>query len=210
MDIGKQMLELREKRNIPLEELTMGVCTPESLRNIELGKETVSKLFMEIMFQRLGKSTDKLELIVSEEVYEEEEQWECFEECLERGDGESANKVLDWFLLNMPKDSNVHKMFYFRNKAYAAFRVENNPHQAKDWMEQALNITMPGWMERPIKEYRMSTLETENLLAYAKTQLAIGTDLEIQEAEQLLLACKQFIDERISDEEEHANIKPSK
>lgn len=127
-----------------MEELALGVCTPESLRNIELGKETVSKLFMESMYQRLGKSTDKLELIVSEEVYEEEEQWDYFEECLERGDRAGADKVLENFLENMPKDSNVHNMFYCRNRAYVELRVGNNPKQAKEWMQKALDITMPG------------------------------------------------------------------
>ncbi|MBP3579494.1 MAG: helix-turn-helix transcriptional regulator, partial [Lachnospiraceae bacterium] len=206
MDVGDQILELREQTQMTLEELALGVCTPESLRNIELGKETVSKLFMEIMYQRLGKSTDKLELIVSKEVYEEEEQWEQFEEYLERGDKESANKILDKFLASIPEESNVHKMFYCRNRAYAELRVENNPIQAKEWMKKALDITMPGWRKRPIKEYRISTIEMENLLAYAKAQLVIGTDEEIAEAEVLLLACKQFIDERISDEEEHTKI----
>ncbi len=206
MDVGDQIFELREQTQVTLEELALGICTPESLRNIEIGKETVSKLFMEIMYQRLGKSTDKLELIVSEEVYEEEEQWEYFEECLERGDQVSANKVLDSFLVSMPKESNVHKMFYYRNKAYAELRVGNNPMQAKEWMKKALDITMPGWKRRPLKEYRISTLEMENLLAYAKTQLVIRTGQELAEAETLLHACKQFIDDRISDEEEHAKI----
>lgn len=206
MDVGDQILELREQTQITLEELALGVCTSESLRNIELGKETVSKLFMEIMYQRLGKSTDKLELIVSEEIYDEEEQWDYFEECLERGNRAGADKVLENFLENMPKDSNVHNMFYCRNKAYAELRVGNNPMQAKAWMQRALDITMPGWQNRPIKEYRISTLEMENLLAYAKTQIAIGTGQELAEAETLLLACKQFIDDRVTDEEEHVKI----
>lgn len=206
MDIGEQISELREQKNMSLEELALGVCTQESLRNIELGKELVSKLFMEIMYQRQGKSTDKLELIVSEEVYEEEEQWDYFEECLERGDRTGVEQVLENFLMNMPKDSNVHEMFYCRNKAYAELRVGNNPKQAKEWMQKALDITMPSWQNRPIKEYRISTLEMENLLAYAKTQIAIGTEQELAEAETLLLACKQFIDDRVTDEEEHVKI----
>lgn len=206
MDVGDQIFELRKNTQITLEELALGVCTPESLRNIELGKETVSKLFMEIMYQRLGKSTDKLELIVSEEVYDEEEQWDYFEECLERGDRTEAEKVLERLFVSMPKDSNVHEMFYCRNKAYAELRVGNNPTQAKEWMQRALDITMPGWQSRPIKEYRISTLEMENLLAYAKTQIAIGTGQELAEAEVLLTECRQFIDERISDGEEHAKI----
>lgn len=206
MDIGEQIKELREKKSIVLEELALGVCTVECLRKIEQGKEMVNKLFTEIIFQRLGKSTDKLELIVSEEVYEEEEQKEYFEACLERGDGKQAAEILEQWIKSAPEDSNVHKMFYCRSKAYAEFRVEQNPEKAKEWMQKALDITMPGWQERPLEEYWISTMEMENLLAYAKTQLAIGTEPELKEAEQLLLACQRFIDERVSDGEEHAKI----
>ena len=39
MDIGEQIKELREKKNIVLEELALGVCTVECLRKIEQGKE---------------------------------------------------------------------------------------------------------------------------------------------------------------------------
>ena len=84
MDIGEQIMKLREQKQIFLENLALGICTAESLRNIELGKETVSKLFTEIIFQRLGKSTDKLELILSEDVYEEDRLKEQYEELLER------------------------------------------------------------------------------------------------------------------------------
>ncbi len=206
MDIGEQIKELREKKNIVLEELALGVCTVECLRKIEQGKEMVNKLFTEIIFQRLGKSTDKLELIVSEEVYEQEAQWEHFEECLELGDREQADEVLEQWLKSAPEDSNVHKMFYCRSKAYVEFRVEQNPEKAKAWMQKALDITMPGWQERPLEKYRISTIEMENLLAYAKVQIAIGTEPELKGAEQLLLACRKFIDERVSDGEEHAKI----
>ena len=51
---------------------------------------------------------------------------------------------LETFLENMPKDSNVHNMFYCRNRAYVELRVGNNPKQAKEWMQKALDITMPG------------------------------------------------------------------
>lgn len=206
MDIGEQIKELREKKNIVLEELALGVCTVECLRKIEQGKEMVNKLFMEIMFQRLGKSTDKLELIVSEKVYEEEERKEYFEECLERGDGKQAATVLELWKKEATEDCNVRKMFFYRSMAYAELRIGQNPEKAKEWMQKALDITMPGWQECPLEEYWISTIEMENLLAYAKTQLAIGTESELKGAEQLLLACQQFIDGRISDGEEHAKI----
>lgn len=206
MDIGVQINELREQKNISLEALALGICTAESLRNIELGKESVNKLFMEILFQRLGKSTDKLELILSEEVYEEELLLEHYEELLEQGDGVQAYQVLEQFAEQAPPDNKVHQMFYCRSRAYAEFRVENNPQQAKEWMQKALDITMPGWMEKRLEEYWISTIEMENLLAYAKALSAIGTKAELETAESLLLACKRFIDGRVTDGEEHAKI----
>lgn len=206
MDIGAQINELREQKNISLEALALGICTDESLRNIELGKEAVNKLFMEILFQRLGKSTDKLELILSEEVYEEELLLERYEELLECGDGEQAARVLEQFMEQAPKNSNVHQMFYCRSKAYAELRVEKNPEKAKEWMQKALDITMPGWQERLLEEYWISSIEMENLLAYAKALLAIGTEEELETAESLLLACQRFLDGRVTDGEEHAKI----
>lgn len=206
MDIGEQIKELREKKNIVLEELALGVCTVECLRKIEQGKEMVNKLFMEIMFQRLGKSTDKLEMIVSEKVYEEEERKEYFEECLERGEEKQVATVLELWKKEATEDCNVRKMFFYRSMAYAELRIGQNPEKAKEWMQKALDITMPGWQECPLEEYWISTIEMENLLAYAKTQLAIGTESELKGAEQLLLACQQFIDGRINDGEEHAKI----
>lgn len=206
MDIGAQINELREQNNISLETLSLGICTAESLRNIELGKEAVNRLFMEILFQRLGKSTDKLELILSEEVYEEELLLERFEELLEQGNGIQAYQVLEQFMEQAPPDSRVHQMFYCRSMAYAKFRVENNLQQAKEWMQKALDITMPGWQEKRLEEYRISTIEMENLLAYAKTSSAIGTKAELDTAESLLLACKRFIDGRVTDGEEHAKV----
>ena len=206
MDIGAQIRELREKQNIPLEELALGICTVESLRNIELGKEAVNKLFMEIMFQRLGKSTDKLELIVSEGVYEEEELKDSFEECLERGDKDKAEEILSYFRKNASEDSNVYKMFYYRSMAYAEFRLKQNPVKAKKWLQKALDITMPGWQENVLEGYWISNIEMENLLAYAKMQVAIETEEMLGSAEGLLLNCREYIDSRITDGEEHAKI----
>ena len=206
MDIGAQINELREQQGISLETLALGICADESLRNIERGKEAVNKLFMEILFQRLGKSTDKLELILSEEVYAEELLLERFEELLECGDGEQADCVLKQFAAQMPKDSTVHQMFYCRSRAYAELRVNKNPEAAREWMQKALDLTMPGWQEKRLEEYWISTIELENLLAYAKALSAIGTAQALETAESLLLACKRFIDGRITDKEEHAKI----
>lgn len=206
MDIGAQIRELRENQNISLEELALGICTSESLRNIELGKESVSKLFMEIVFQRLGKSTDKLELIVSEEVYEEEELKDSFEECLERGDENRAKEILNYFKENASKDNNVHKMFYYRSVAYVEFRLKQNPVNAKEWLEKALDLTMPGWQQNALEHYRISNMEMENLLAYAKMEVAIETEEMLGSAERLLLNCGRYIDSRITDGEEHAKI----
>ena len=131
---------------------------------------------------------------------------EFYEEALERGDGIQAADLLEKWIKIAPVDSNVHNMFYCRNRAYAALRVEKEPETARQWMQKALDITMPEWQERPLESYWISTMEMENLLAYAKTLLAIGAESELAEAERLLDNCRNFIDERVTDEEEYAKI----
>lgn len=206
MEIGKQIRELRIKQNIKLKDLAIGITTDESLRNIELGKEAINKFLMEIIFQRLGKSTDKLEMIVSEEIYREELLKAQYEDFLEQGEAQKASEVLETFMKCVPKESRVHKMYYCRSKAYAEFRLGKNPIAAKQWIQRAIDITLPNWKMKELKQFCISNIEMENLLMYSKLQIISGTEYEIEEAEKRLLECRDYIDERITDGEAHAKI----
>lgn len=205
MEIGKQIQILRKKNKISSKKLVLGLCSTRTLNYIESGTELPDKMLADILIQRLGKSSDKLELIISKEIYQLERMQDLFEEALERGNRKRAEELLEKYKEVAPKN-NVYQMFYCRSRAYLAFRLDSNLMESKDWIEQAIDITIPEWRNNLLETYLISTIEIENLLAYAKLLLREETKHGLVEAEELLLSCRKYIDEHILDREEYAKI----
>ena len=63
--IGTLLRYERENNNISREKLCVGLCTSPMLFKIEENKCETDKLLLGMLFQRLGKSPDKLEIILS-------------------------------------------------------------------------------------------------------------------------------------------------
>ena len=205
MEIGKQIQILRKKSKISSKKLVLGLCSTRTLNYIESGMELPDKMLADILIQRLGKSPDKLELIISKEIYQLERIQDLFEEALERGNRKRAEELLEQYKEIAPKNK-VYRMFYCRNQGYLAFRLDGNLIESKDWIKQAIDITMPEWRNNSLENYLISTIEIENLLAYAKLLLRGETKCKLEEAEELLLSCRRYIDEHICDREEYAKI----
>lgn len=205
MHIGNQIRVLRKKNKISPKKLVLGLCSERTLNYIEEGKKNPEKLLADMLVQRLGKSSDKLELIVSKEIYQLERMQNLFEEALERRNKKRAEQLLEKCEEVSPK-SNVYRMFYYRCKGYLSFRIDEDMKTACEWIQKALDTTLPNWKGKALKEYLISTLEMENLLAYAKIQIKLGTADGMLEAEKLLLECREYIDAHFSDGEEHAKV----
>ncbi|MGN0505746.1 MAG: hypothetical protein ACI4FZ_04250 [Lachnospiraceae bacterium] len=205
MDIGKQIQILRKEHKISPKKLVRGLCSERTLNYIEEGKNLPDKLLADMLIQRLGKSPDKLELIISREIYQLERMQDLFEELLERGNSKKAEYLLERYAERAPK-KNAYRMFYCRSRAYLAFRLKDDLQEAKEWLRKALDITLPDWRSNALEKCLISTIEMENLLAYAKVLLREGTNEGAVEAEQLLQLCKMYIDKHILDGEEHAKI----
>lgn len=205
MEIGNQIRILRRQQKISSKKLVQGLCTERALNYIEAGKELPDKMLADVLIQRLGKSPDKLELIISREIYQLERMQDLFEEALERGNRRRAEELIETYEEIAPKSS-VYRMFYCRSRAYLSFRLDKDVMEAKEWLMRALELTLPDWRKKPLEEYLISTMEMENLLAYVKCLLKEGTSPGLAEAEELLNSCREYIDGHILDGEEHAKI----
>lgn len=205
MEIGNQIRILRRQQKISSKKLVQGLCTERALNYIEAGKELPDKMLADVLIQRLGKSPDKLELIISREIYQLERMQDLFEEALERGNRRRAEELIETYEEIAPKSS-VYRMFYCRSRAYLSFRLDKDVMEAKEWLMRALELTLPDWRKNPLEEYLISTMEMENLLAYVKCLLKEGTRPGLAEAEELLNSCREYIDAHILDGEEHAKI----
>ena len=95
---GKMIRQLREEKKISLEKLSRGFCSKQALSNMERGDVQADKLLMDLVLQRLGKSTDRQEPILSWESYHLEETIDRLEQSIWQGELEKAGIYREEFL----------------------------------------------------------------------------------------------------------------
>lgn len=75
----------KEQKAISQKTLIQGICSIQTLYAIETNQYKTDILLVDILLQRLGKSPDKLEIILSQEAYQLVRQRDLIEEAILRG-----------------------------------------------------------------------------------------------------------------------------
>lgn len=201
--VGVIIWELREEQNIARGKLCRGLCTSQMLSLIEQDKCETDQYTLDILLQRLGKSPDKLELILPSEEYQRMRSRDIIEELCWKRKKERALYLLDRYMQRFPKKTSVQKMYEFRVRAYISRRLDGDAAAAESFLRRAIDATLPGVTAQNLMQYMISGIELENLLALGLCM--IDRD-RLQEAEGLLENCRRYIEAKITDEEERALI----
>ena len=162
--LGKIIEKLRIEKNYSRRQLCQGLCSAQMLIKIETDQSDVDKFLADILLQRLGKSSDKLEIILSDEEYSKIYARDEIEELIWKKDRDKAEAILHEYEALYAKDSNVHKMFVLRTRAYMSQLLDEDWNQAERYIRQAIEMTLPGVTTENINEYLLSTVELENIL----------------------------------------------
>lgn len=202
--IGSLLRYERENNNITRERLCAGLCTSPMLFKIEENKGETDKLLLDMLFQRLGKSPDKLEIILSVEEYNKLRARDIIERLILKNKWVKAEYLLNWYLEQYGECTTVHQMYYYRARAYILLK-QGNPDEAFNCMEEALEMTMPAWKDKPLSEYCISTYEMENLLVYGVILKSKGS---IDAARKHIDNCIRYIKQYFTDIEEFRKIYP--
>lgn len=203
--IGSLVGDERKKKKVPLRVLAKGVCAFQMLSKIEDNQCDVDKLLVDILLQRLGKSPDKLECILSSEEYTRIRARDMIEELILKGKVSKAEYLLGRYIRNVKDNDYVQQMYYHRTKAYIAVRCTQDYGTAREHIVKAINITLPGWENNSFGEYMISTYEMENMLMYGKVLYLLGEN----EAAMLHLdRCYEYISVHFTDVEEKSKILP--
>ncbi len=202
--IGSLFRYEREKKNVSREKICYGLCTVPMLYKLEENKCETDKLLLDVLFQRLGKSPDKLEIIITSEEYSKVSARDDIDELICKRDWEQASKLLEQYISGFDDENNVQQMYYCRTKAYLEMLMDRNEGAFKH-IVRALELTMPDWKDKQLSEYYMSTYELENLLVYGIVLYKLG---RWQEANVHIEECLKYITNRITDREEYAKIYP--
>lgn len=201
--VGEIIWELREEQNIARGKLCRGLCTSQMLSLIEQDKCETDQYTLDILLQRLGKSPNKLELILPTEEYRCMRIRDLIEEMCWKKKKEKALYLLDGYIRRFPKETPVQRMYELRVRAYVSRRLDGDAAAAEGFLRRAIDATLPGVTAKNLMKYMVSGIELENLLALGLCM--IDRD-RLQEAEELLESCSRYIGAKITDEEERALI----
>lgn len=148
------------------------------------------KCLYDLLLLRLGKSPNRLELILSEDEYKSMRERDIIEELCWKREGEKAYEVLERYMKRVTKESKVQKMYEYRVKAYISGRINQDVISAERYLRQAVEMTLPGFGIDNMNKYLISVPEMENILAVGKCLMELG---KIETARQLFDKCRKYI-----------------
>ncbi len=201
--IGRIIEKLRQEKNYSRKKLSQGLCSTQMLIKIENNKSDVDKFMSDILLQRLGKSPDKLEILISKEEYRKLYMRDEIEELIWKRKKEEAEALLLEYENSYAKDNTVQKMFVLRTKAYLCQELEGDSARAESYIRQAIELTLPGMKMENMNEYLLAAIELENILELSYLILQQG---RVQEAAWILEACQKYVEKNVTDEVEYTKI----
>lgn len=200
--IGRLIGVLRKEAHISQSKLCKGLCSVQLLSKIELEERTPDILLLEVLLQRLGKSAEKLEIILSLEEYEHIEYRDQIEDALRFGKIEEAEEKLKSYIKRYEHEGIMHRMYGYR--MHGAIAIEKDiSGVAEEWLKKAVILSVPeqNWLK--LKWELLSTFELENFVLLCQAWIKQGKK---DEAMDQLESIHWYVQEHITDEEEFVKI----
>lgn len=111
MNVGKMLLKLREKMGVSQTQLGQGLAEVVEISRLEGGDNEPDILLVEALFQRLGKSVDKLELVISGVEYRRTLLRSLILEGLQEEEYEVAESLIKEYERFQDGDKPLHRQF---------------------------------------------------------------------------------------------------
>lgn len=204
-NVGSIILTLRMRMHISQKDLCRGLCTNRTLSRIELGERVPDKLLLDALLQRLGKSPDKLETILSEKEYMFFCQRRSIERDIIKYDFEKAKSKLEDYKKQKKCKDILQRQYIYKIEAVLADEMEHNVGKSIYLLKQAAEMTMPNWEEGDRIDFLLGIEEVQILLILAQNYSKIGRE---KKAIKLLIKLYIYLETKYSDEEEKVKVYP--
>ena len=163
----------RIKKSISMRKLTKGICSHQLLIKATNGDTNIELLTFEILLERVGRSPEYLEFVLSEKEYSDVLTRDKIDELIYSHDYCSAKKLLDQYIPDADSASLSLKMYYYRILAWISEET-GDFSRAKEYILQAIYTTLPGITLSNYDKYLFSLYEYENILMLCKTLFLSG------------------------------------
>lgn len=211
---GHMLLELRKKEGITAKDLARGLLSEAELSRLENGRKEVDFIILESLFERLGKSLDKLELALDEEEYALIKLRIQIAHELERYAQETdgspmqttieadITKLLQEYRKETDQKKPIHRQYAMMIGALLEHMKGGGDGSALESLQEARKVSLPDGMKAAVL---LSNQEIILLCMIAYLQTNVGQETE---AENLLAKLEHYIDSRYQDGEERVKVYP--
>ena len=214
--IGPMLRQLRNQADIQQKDLVRGILRDAELSKVEKGKMEIDRMHLEALFQRIGKSVDKLELAMSMDEYRLFAlRFDIFE-ALSLKNIEKAEASIKEYETYIDKSKPLHLQALLLLQAVKSYIENQNIEKDSAPFERALEITFPEWEKAEFEDVCLCIQEIQLLLAILYIKLGMEdiqkNFLNLSEDENhaivMLHKIYEYIDIRYTDEEERAKVYP--
>lgn len=167
----------RYKKNISRRKLANGICSPQLLIKATKDDTNIEFLTFKLLLERIGRSPEYLEFILSEKEYSDVLKRNDIENSIFTEDYNNADALLNEYIPDIASTSPVMQMYYYRIQALLN-TCGNKPNlvKAQEYILDAIYTTLPGITISNYNKYLFSTYELENILMLCKILCLLGND----------------------------------
>lgn len=204
--LGIMLFEEREKMGVKQRNIADGIISIPELCRVERGELEIDYFTLQALFERLGKSIDKLELAVSSIEYDSIAYRIKIEHSIARWDYQELQKLIADYSGYNNKKRPIHKQYVIALEAVLCFIKEQDYAVCLHKMEQALVCTQDrDWKQKIWNVRCLCNQEVRIILVIAYCQWKLGnTDGLTGKLEKLA----RYIIHHYTDTEEQVKIYP--
>ncbi|MBH1940007.1 helix-turn-helix transcriptional regulator [Mobilitalea sibirica] len=189
--IGSAIQYFREIHHISQGKLCQGLCSVATLSRIEAGERDVDSFLLETLLERLGKTPNHFELILTDFDYISFQNREEIKKQIDNNNIQAAYNRLHKYEKIAGSKGTVHKQFILTSKAYLNELQGGSVEETINLLMDAISSTVPDFKTNKIKDYYLSNTEMNLIIDIIKRMISadmIGT------AKSILMQVIEYLD----------------
>ena len=204
--LGLMLFYEREKMGETQKNIAEGIISNSELSRVESGELEIDYFMLQALFERLGKSIDKLELAVSGSEYDAIAYRIEIERSIENWDSVLLRALLRKYPSYNDEKRPVHRQYMTMLYAIGWYVSDHDYASCLHWMEIALMTTLgEEWQQNARSRQRLCNQEIKIMLVIAYCRWKLGnTDGLSENLEQL----GRYILRHYTDTEERVKVYP--
>ncbi|MHB8129571.1 MAG: helix-turn-helix domain-containing protein [Mobilitalea sp.] len=196
--IGSAIQYFREAYHISQTKLCKGLCSVATLSRIEAGERDVDSLLLETLLERLGKTPNQFELILTDFDYELYHNREEIRKQIEDKNYNAACELLKEYEQIAASKGTVHLQFIITSKALLNELYGGTVETSIELFMEAITNTVPGFKTHEINDYYLSNSEMNIIIDVVQRMISVGMT---EMAKEILDQVLEYLDSHNSMEE---------